>query len=83
MRPFKTILRKRIWILLEKASYKTKQKRNHWINWEKTLPETLKEVLPILISSQQTAYVKNKPINKIGRLIPDITETVKFKYLGF
>ena len=26
MRPFKTILRKRIWILLEKASYKIKKK---------------------------------------------------------
>ena len=48
----------------------------------KALPEKLKEVLPDLISSQQTAYVKNRHIGESRRLISDIieiTETRKIK----
>ena len=38
----------------------------------KTLSIKLKTVLPTLISSQQTAYVKNRFIGESGRLISDI-----------
>ena len=38
----------------------------------KGLSEELKKVLPDLISSQQTAYVKNRHIGVNGRLISDI-----------
>ena len=34
----------------------------------------LKTALPMLISSQQTAYVQNRFIGESGRLISDITE---------
>ena len=40
----------------------------------KALSKKLKEVLPDLISSPQTAYVKNRHIGESGRLISDITE---------
>ena len=40
----------------------------------KTLSIKLKTVLPTLISSQQTAYVKNRFIGESGRLISDIIE---------
>ena len=40
----------------------------------KILAKRLKEVLPCLISAQQTAYVKNRNIGESGRLISDITE---------
>ena len=44
-----------------------------WI-WKK-----LKELLPDLISSQQTAYFKNRHIGENGRLITDVTEITKIK----
>ena len=40
----------------------------------KALAKRLKEVLPCLISAQQTAYVKNRNIGESGRLISDIIE---------
>ena len=43
----------------------------------KALSEKLKKVLPDLISSQQTAYVKNIYIGESGRLISDIIEIAK------
>ena len=50
----------------------------------KALWEKLKEVLPDLISSQQTAYVKNRHIGESGRLISDIIEITKIRKIeGF
>ena len=50
----------------------------------KALSENLKEVLPDLISSQQTAYVKNRHIGESGRLISDVKEITKRKNIeGF
>ena len=50
----------------------------------KALSEKLKEVLPDLISSQQTAYVKNRHIGESGRLISDIIEITKIRKIeGF
>ena len=50
----------------------------------KALSEKLKKVLPDLISSQQTAYVKNRHIGECGRLISDIIEIAKIKKIeGF
>ena len=40
----------------------------------KAISIKLKTVLPTLISSQQTAYVKNRFIGESGRLISDIIE---------
>ena len=40
----------------------------------KAILSKLKTVLPTLISSQQTAYVKNRFIGESGRLISDIIE---------
>ena len=40
----------------------------------KSLAEKLKNVLPELISSNQTAYVKNRCISESGRLISDVIE---------
>ena len=40
----------------------------------KVLDERLKEVLPSLISKNQTAYVKGRFISEGGRLISDIHE---------
>ena len=40
----------------------------------KALAKKLKEVLPSLISAQQTAYVQNRTIGESGRLISDIIE---------
>ena len=40
----------------------------------KAISNKLKTVLPTLISSQQTAYVKNRFIGESGRLISDIVE---------
>ena len=48
----------------------------------KALSEKLKEVLPDLISSQQTAYVKNRHIGENGRLISDIIEITKIRKIG-
>ena len=48
----------------------------------KALSEKLKEVLPDLISSQQTAYVKNRHIGESGRLISDIIEITKIRKIG-
>ena len=48
----------------------------------KALSEKLKEVLPDLISSQQTAYVKNRHIGESGRLISDIIEITKIRKTG-
>ena len=45
----------------------------------KAISEKLKEVLPDLISSQQTAYVKNRHIGESGRLISDITEITEIR----
>ena len=44
--------------------------------------EKLKEVLPDLISSQQTAYVKNRHIGESGRLMSDIIEITKIRKIG-
>ena len=42
------------------------------------------KVLPGLISSQQTAYIKNKHIGESGRLVSDIIENAKIKTeIGF
>ena len=50
----------------------------------KALSEKLKNVLPDLISSQQTAYVKSRHIGESGRLISDVIEIAKIKKLdGF
>ena len=49
----------------------------------KDLSEKLKEVLPTLISWQQTAYVRNRDINIIGRLISDTIETAKLNLESF
>ena len=48
----------------------------------KALSEKLKQVLPNLISSQQTAYVKNRLISERGKLISGIIEIVKIKEVG-
>ena len=40
----------------------------------KALAAKLKSVLPALITTQQTAYVKNRYIGKAGRLISDILD---------
>ena len=48
----------------------------------KALSEKLKKVLPDLISSQQTAYVKNRHIGESGRLISDIIEITKIRKIG-
>ena len=75
---------------------KDKDKRFIW-NWRpislqnvdlkitsKVLSEKLKKVLPDLISTQQTAYVKNRHIGEGGRLISDIIEIARLKKLeGF
>ena len=45
----------------------------------KALLEKLRKVSPDLISSQQTAYVKNRHISERGRLITDVTEIAKIK----
>ena len=50
----------------------------------KALWEELKNVLPDLISSQQTACVKNRLIGERGRLISNVIEVAKIKKLeGF
>ena len=44
----------------------------------------MKEILPDLISSQQAAYVKNRHIGEIGRLISDVIEFTKIRNIeGF
>ena len=48
----------------------------------KAFSEKLK-VLPDLISSQQTTYVKNRHIGESRRLISDVTEIAKIKKLEF
>ena len=45
----------------------------------KALSEKLKQVLPDLISSQQTAYVINRLISERGKLISGIIEIAKIK----
>ena len=47
----------------------------------KALSEKLKKVLSNLISTQQTAYVKNRHIGERGRLISDIIEIARLKKL--
>ena len=48
----------------------------------KVFSARLKKVLPLLISSQQTAYVANRCISESGRLISDLLDvTEKFIYL--
>ena len=50
----------------------------------KALSEQIIKVLPGLISSQQTAYIKNKHIGESGRLVSDIIENAKIKTeIGF
>ena len=50
----------------------------------KALSEKLKKVVPDLIFTQQTAYVKNRHIGEGGRLISDIIEIARLKKLeGF
>ena len=48
----------------------------------KALSEKLKKVLPDSISSQQTAYVKNRRIGESGRLISHVIEIAKLKKNG-
>ena len=45
----------------------------------KALSEKLRKVLPDLISSQQTAYVKNRHTAENGRLVFDIIKIAKIK----
>ena len=50
----------------------------------KALSEKLLKVLPDLISTQQTAYVKNRHISESGRLISDIIDIARLRKLeGF
>ena len=42
--------------------------------FSKSFAEKLKHALPEVISSSQTAYVKNRCISESGRLISDVTE---------
>ena len=50
----------------------------------KVFSARLKKVLPLLISSQQTAYVANRCISESGRLISDLLDvTEKFKTKGY
>ena len=50
----------------------------------KALSEKLKAVLPDLISSQQTMYVKNRHTDERARLISDVIEIAKIKkFEGF
>ena len=44
----------------------------------KALATRLKDILPHLISSNQTAYVKNRYVSESGRLIYDVIETASF-----
>ena len=48
----------------------------------KALSEKVKEVLPDLISSQETVYGKNRHIGESGRLISDIIEITKKRKVG-
>ena len=48
----------------------------------KTLSERLKKVLSSLISTQQTAYVKNRFIREGGRLISDIVNMCDCNNIG-
>ena len=48
----------------------------------KALLEMLKNVLSSLISMQQTAYIKNRSIEKGGRLIPDIVNICDCNNIG-
>ena len=49
-----------------------------------SLAKRLKEVLPCLISAQQTAYVQNRNIGESGRLISDIMEIANTRQMeGF
>ena len=45
----------------------------------KPFSEKLKEVLPDLISSQQTAYLKSRHVGERGRLISGIIEITEIK----
>ena len=50
----------------------------------KALAKRLKEVLPCLISAQQTAYVQNRNTGESGRLISDIIEIANTRQMeGF
>ena len=50
----------------------------------KALARRLKEVLPCLISAQETAYVQNRNIGESGRLISDIVEITNTRQMeGF
>ena len=50
----------------------------------KALARRLKEVLPCLISAQETAYVQNRNIGESGRLISDIIESINTRQMeGF
>ena len=44
----------------------------------RSLAEKLENVLPELISSNQTAYVKNRCSSESGRLISDVIEMCKY-----
>ena len=50
----------------------------------KALARRLKEVLPCLISAQETAYVQNRNIDESGRLISDTVEITNTRQMeGF
>ena len=50
----------------------------------KALAKRLKEVLPCLISAQQTAYVQNRNIGESGRLVSDVIEIANTRQMdGF
>ena len=49
----------------------------------KTISEKLQKILPDLISSRQTPYVKNRHIGESGRLISDIIKIANIKKIGF
>ena len=73
--------------MLEKKKEKDKRFNKNWMSIsllntdmkiiKKVLSTRIKNVLPFLISSNQTAYSKNKFISESGRVISDILEIAK------
>ena len=79
--------------MLEKKKEKDKRFIKNWMSIsllntdmkiiKKVLSTRIKNVLPFLISSNQTAYVKNRFISESGRVISDILEMANSLALVF